>query len=643
MLSCGLTIAVCQGSECDVVVWLIVGFHFVLNIAASVYIVISLNAVRQEQYMDKQTPVTYEDVMSRGGYTPVGYFKDGFYIESHNQALYLESSDKYVAWRGNLPYELKPGKTPETDGIKEVDGMYGYSPNAWVDVSNLMPSIRLDNMVLVEDFFHLVTDDGDWTPAAQAALKHAFDNKLNKVWSFQRMAFKSPLRIDNWGRGLEVRFANVEAHKNFPVYTDWKNATPLILIGGSSGGGMVALEIHIGYMNGKTVANGISVQGPGCGGSRIHIGRAIDCNIVYDCSRQTHPSASNFITGDYWHRGNMGAYFARGTSGKQPVAEGHKLSVGFITGMIYGGSLWRNGSQYGQISGDADFNGRYLSEVTLSGNSFTGLERGAEISNGTASGEVLAFYAQTAGVYKVLIIEKVNVSGGNSSFATGDKLTSGSWSGEVSAVRTAEQGQQFYFDIILDFYGSAFAKIDVDCGYLGGIVGHSLHSCSLNYKSSYSAYTNSMNGAQWVHSGSTMTLRDSYLNKNVLDSTADFVAPGGHLFMRNYRTYGSEFAATFAPGKKQTIRTFKHIGSTNAPGVKDIYEVQVFGPDNRLKGICSSFKVAVSNDRLEIFDSTVKEASTLKLIVDDENAPMVLQVQQDSPYTLPLYFTFNRK
>ncbi|SQJ22966.1 Uncharacterised protein [Serratia rubidaea] len=561
---------------------------------------------------------------------PVGYFKDGFYIESHNQALYLESSDKYVAWRGNLPHELKSGLTPETDG--------GYGPTAWADVSNLEPSIRSDNMVLVEDFFHLVTDDGDWTPAAQAALKHAFDNKLNKVWSFQRMAFKSPLRIDNWGRGLEVRFANVEAHKNFPVYTDWKNATPLILIGGSSGGGMVALEIHIGYMNGKTVANGISVQGPGCGGSRIHIGRAIDCNIVYDCSRQTHPSASNFITGDYWHRGNMGAYFARGTSGKQPVAEGHKLSVGFITGMIYGGSLWRNGSQYGQISGDADFNGRYLSEVTLSGNSFTGLERGAEISNGTASGEVLAFYAQTAGVYKVLIIEKVNVSGGNSSFATGDKLTSGSWSGEVSAVRTAEQGQQFYFDIILDFYGSAFAKIDVDCGYLGGIVGHSLHSCSLNYKSSYSAYTNSMNGAQWVHSGSTMTLRDSYLNKNVLDSTADFVAPGGHLFMRNYRTYGSEFAVSFAPAQERTIRTFSYIGSTNAPGVKDIYEVQVFGPTG-LSGICSSFKVAVSPSGLEIYDSTIKDTSKLQITADK----LSLKARQDSPHTFTLYFTFNRK
>lgn len=650
MLSCGLTIAVCQGSECDVVVWLMVGFHFVLNVAASVYIVISLNAVRQEQYMAepkelKQTLVSREDAIRRGGYLPVGYFKNGFTLESANQALYLESTLGYVVWRGALPKVVAPGVTPEDTG--------GFAPDAWVEVSGMASSFKLNNMVLVEDFYHLVTADGDWTPAAQAAINYAFYHGLNKVWSFQKMVFKSPLRIDNWDRGLEVRFGYLAAHADFPASTDWKKANPLIIIGEKSGGGMVALEIHIGYMFGNDRANGISVRGPGCGGSRIHIGRATNCNIVYDCSQQTHPAASNFITGDFWHNGKMGAYFARGTSGERPIAEGHKLSVGFITRMIYGGSLWRNGSQYGQISGDADFNGRYLSEVTLSGNALTGLERGAEISNGTASGEVLAFYAQTAGVYKVLIIEKVNVSGGNSSFATGDKLTSGSWSGEVSAVRTAEQGQQFYFDIILDFYGSAFAKIDVDCGYLGGIVGHSLHSCSLNYKSSYSAYTNSMNGAQWVHSGSTMTLRDSYLNKNVLDSTADFVAPGGHLFMRNYRTYGSEFAATFAPGKPVTIRQFKHIGSTNAPGMKDIYEVQMFGPNSRLKGLCASFKVAVSGEDLEIFESTVTDASRVKVIPvveRDQEEPnnidkikLFVQVQQDSPNTFPLYFTFNRK
>lgn len=638
MLSCGLTIAVCQGSECDVVVWLMVGFHFVLNIAASVYIVISLNAVRQEQYMAepkelKQTLVSREDAIRRGGYLPVGYFKNGFTLESANQALYLESTLGYVVWRGALPKVVAPNTTPEATG--------GFAPDAWVEVSGMASSFKLNNMVLVEDFYHLVTADGDWTQAAQAALAYAINHDLNKVWSFQQLAFKSPLIIDNWTHGLEMRFASLEAHASFPAYTDWKNATPLIMIG-KEGGSMVGLEIHIGSINGRARANGISIRGKGCGGSRLHIGKAIGCNIVYDCSQQIHASASNFITGDYWYQGNMGAYFAKGTSGDYPIAEGHKLSVGFITQMRYGGSLWRNGAQYGQISGDADFNGRFLCEVTLSSQSFNGLTRGAEITNGTATGEVLAFYVPTAGVYKVLIIEKNDVSGGKSAFAAGDTLTSGSWRSAISAVRTAQQGENFYFDIILDFYGAPFARLDVDCGYIGGLVGHSLYSCTLNYKNSYSVATNSVNGAQWLHSGTTLTLRDSYLNKNLFDCTSAFIAPGEDLYLRNYRAYGTDFAATFAPGQARTIRTFKYIGINNAPGVKDIYEVQVFGPTN-LSGVCSSFKVAVSSAGLEIFDSTIKDSARLKLIYGDKDAPMVLRAQQDSPHTFPLYFTFTRK
>lgn len=527
-------------------------------------------------------------------------------------------------------------KIPEQ--LTEITGAsyLGYSIS--MALSGKTVSAKLNNLIFVEDFKDLVTADGDWQPAAQAALNYALANGFNKVWSFRPMQFKSPIVVDGWGQALDLRLSKISAHDDFPPFTDWKTSSALVTIGSANGGSMVGLNVDIGFMDGKNLCSGVEIIGRGCGGSRINIDRATRCNIVYDCHQQTWPAASNFICGKYWYSGNMGAFFARGTGSDTPIAEGHKPCVGFVTGMRYGGYLLRNGAQYAQISGDADFNGRYLSEVTISGTSFSGLSRGAAISNGTTTGEVLAFYVQTSGVYKVLIIETRDVSGGNSSFVVGDTLTSGSWSSTVSVVRTAQQGENFFFDVILDFYGSAFAKVDIDCGYLGGVVGNSLHSCSINYKNSYSAYTNAMNGATFVHSGTILTLKDAYLNRIVFDCTADYIAPGTSLFTRSNRVYGGEYAATFAPAAERTIRTFTYLGSTNAPGVKDIYEVQVFGPTG-LSGVCSKFMVAVSPSGLEIYDSTINSVSTLKITASG----LSLKARQDSPNTFIIYFTFNRK
>lgn len=596
------------------------------------------------------------DVMGKLGVAPVGNFDVGCTLENISQVMYSSETLAFYSWRGDYPKTVPPCSSPETTG--------GIGPEQWVSISDLAlrdqlgspegasymgyaismalegrtVAAKLNNLVFIEDFKHLVSEDGDWQPAAQAALTYARQNGFNKVWSFRPMTFKSPLVIDGWGQALDLRLSKVTAHDSMPMYQDWKASRSLITIGSAAGGSMVGLNVDIGFLDGKGVCSGIEVVGRGCGGSRINIDRAVRCNIVYDCRKQTWPAASNFVSGKYWYDGNMGAFLARGSGPDMPVAEGHKLCVGFVTRMRYGAYLLRTGAQYSQIAGDADFNGRYLSEVTLSGSSFTGLERGAAITNGKATGEVLAFYMQTAGVCKVLIIEAENVSGGNSSYTAGDTLTSGKWSSTVSVVRTAQQDQNFFFDIILDFYGSAFAKVDVDCGYLGGIVGDSLHSCSINYKNSFTAYTNSMNGAAFVHSGKTLTLRDTYLNRPVLDCTTDYIANGANLFTRNFRSYGAEFTARFAPAQVWTIRTFAYSGSTNAPGGKDVYDVQVFGPIG-LNGLCSSFKVAVSPTALEIYDSTINPVSTLKITTEG----LSLKAEQHSPNTFALYFTFNRR
>ncbi|BFO11939.1 hypothetical protein GGER_44490 [Serratia rubidaea] len=596
------------------------------------------------------------DVLDKLGVMTVGSFDEGCTLENVSQVMYASETFTFYSWRGDYPKVVPPGSSPETSG--------GIGPAQWVSISD--PEFRsligspegasymgyaismalegrtveakLNNLVFVEDFRHLVSEDGDWQPAAQAAHDYALKNGFNKVWSFRPMAFKSPLIVDGWSQALHLRLSKVVAHDKVPMYQDWKDAMALITLGSRNGGSMVGLNVDIGFLDGKGVCSGIEVVGRGCGGSKINIDRAMGCNIVYDCRKQTWPTASNFVSGKYWYKGNVGAFLARGSGPDTPIAEGYKLCVGFVTQMRYGAYLLRDGAQYAQISGDADFNGRYLSEITLTGESFTGLERGAAISNGMATGEVLAFYIQNAGVCKVLVIEPTDVSGGTSAYTAGDILTSGKWSSTASRVRTAQQGENFFFDIILDFQGSAFAKVDVDCGYLGGIVGSSLHSCSINYKCSYTAYTNSMNGAMFVHSGKNLTLRDSYLNRVVFDCTENFIANGTNIATRHHRTYGAEYAATFAPAQIRQIRTFTYVGSINAPGVKDVYDVQVFGPTG-LNGLCSSFKVAVAPNRLEIYDSTINPVSTLKITAEG----MTLQAEQHSPNTFILYFTFNRR
>ncbi|CAI1736834.1 tail fiber/spike domain-containing protein [Serratia ficaria] len=606
----------------------------------------------------KSYPTHYAilSALSKSETHQVNTFEAGCTLKNSSQVMYSSVTPAFYSWRGDYPKVVPPGSSPETAG--------GLGPTQWVEMS--IPTFRselsspagasymgyaistaleghtveakLNNLVFIEDFKHLVSEDGDWQPAAQAAHDYARHNGFNKLWSFRPMAFKSPLVVDGWGQALDLRLSKVVAHDSIPKYKDWKSAPALITLGSVTGGCMVGLNIDIGFLDGKDVCNGIEIVGRGCGGSQITIGRATRCNIVYDCRKQTWPTASNFIHGKYWYDGNVGAFLARGTGKDTPIAEGHKLCVGFVTRMRYGAYLLRNGAQYSQISGDADFNGRHLSEVTLSGSSLNDLERGAKITNGTAIGEVLAFYTLASGVHKVLIIEEKDVSHAKSSYAAGDILTSGDWSSTVSMVRTAQQNENFFFDIILDFHGSAFAKVGIDCGYLGGIVGSALHSCSINYKNSFTAYTNSMNGAAFVHSGDALTLRDTHLNRVVFDCTTDYIANGANLFTRNYRTYGAEYAATFTPRQVRAIRTFAYVGSRNSPGVKDVYDVQVFGPTG-LNGICSSFKVAVSPRGLEIYDSTVNPVSTLKITADG----MALKAEQHSPNTFTLYFTFNRR
>lgn len=604
------------------------------------------------------------DVIDRLGASSVGSFDAGCTLENISQVVYSSETLSFYSWRGDYPKVVPPGSSPETTG--------GIGPECWVGISDLTfrnqlgspegasymgyaiskalegqtVEAKLNHLVFVEDFKHLVTEDGDWKPAAQAALNHARVNKFNKVWSFRPMAFKSPLVVVGWGEALELRLSKVVAHDSVPMYQDWKDARALITIGAAQGGSMVGLNVDIGFLDGKGVCSGIEVVGDGCGGSRINVDRAVNCNIVYDCRKQTWPAASNFVSGKYWQKGNLGVFLARGPQAKKEdlensppsIAEGHKLCVGFVTQMRYGAYLLRDGAQYSQISGDADFNGRYLSEVTLSGLSFSGLERGAAITNGTATGEVLAFYEQTAGVYKVLIIEAHDASKGKSSYAAGDILTSGGWSSTVSKVRTAQDDNNFFFDIILDFQGSPFAKIDVDCGYLGGIVGSSLHSCSINYKNAFEGHTNMMNGATFVHSGKILTLKDAYLNRMVFDCTEDYIANGTHLFTRHLRTYGSEYFALFEQDKTIPIRTFAYGGSIQGSGTKDVYDVQVFGPLG-VNGVCASFKVAVAPNGLEIYDSTITSGS--KLVVSAEG--MTLMASQSALPKFFIYFTFNRR
>lgn len=580
------------------------------------------------------------------GYVPaIGSFEKGSLLTQRFEVLLWESTDEYWRWDGAMPMIVLPGSTPVTAG--------GTGKGKWIDVtdatlrSNLGSEEEGQGASLVKltqggtiqqaigyytpEMFSDLVIDGDWLPAINAAIaKMKQSPRSMRITGCGEYSVSGPIIISGFPSGFNLYLRSLSPHENFPNPSDYKSATPLFLVGDV--GSMVGLDIRCDFVDGGKKADWVQVTKQGCGGSHFHLERAVNIVNGVKSKNVTWPTASNKVTGGYWSGGEGKAIdLQRGSSGTSPIVEGWIVDVNFITNFKRGGIHLKNGAQYFNFRGQTDFNGKYLSEITLDAIYTAEVTRGTYVNNGTNTAEVIAFYEQPKGVYKLLLDEGHDVSVDGSLFAANDTLNAGTWSANINAIRIPSVNN-WYPDIIHDFQGSAFGKCMITAPYCGGVVGGMLHSSTILAAASYSAGSNSVNGAQWVSSPTALSLRDSFRNNYVFDAYATFIAPYRHLYMRNYRIYGVEVVLYIPAATLTKVRDFAKVGDGTVTTTKEVYRVTVSGT---LTGVSGECLIYVSGSSIVIVNNTI---SGVTLSVSD----FTLYAEQNSQSSLPVMFNFQR-
>lgn len=417
-------------------------------------------------------------------------------------------------------------------------------------------------------------------------------------------AISSSLLVVNFGFGVDIYLRSIRAHASFPSPTAFNKGTPFFQVGKDAiGGSMVGLNIKCTYVNGGGKATWIDVSGMGCGGSHFHADKLE--NVVNGVSgiKPNFHSASNKITGGYWANGTgFGVLVEKGDY----VVEGWIVDVNFICEFKAGGIVLRD-AQYAKLIGQADLNGRYVSELTLS--SALPTSRDTTFNNNSNTGIVIASYEESKNVFKVLVYEGRNVLENGSKFAVGAASCNG-WSGSVTAIRAGGQGNWFP-DVVHDFSGQPFAKCIIDMPYCGGVVGSLLFTSNIQYYNSSFALTNSNNGAQFIHSGDILTLRDTRFNTNVFDATETLLAPFRHLYMNDYRTYGQEIGVTLSRGATTNVFQLLRKNNGTVPSVSEMYKVTCASTDNGLNGEWDVFVNVAGNLYIRpIFENNVTASAS---------------------------------
>ncbi|RLM25320.1 hypothetical protein BIY29_07350 [Brenneria alni] len=582
-----------------------------------------------------------------------GSFEEGGTLNYSYDMLFYESDGNYYRWNGDFNKIVPPGSTPASSG--------GVGAGAWISVTDVAlranlglsdgaeligyhrPDVYdgtvgeyLDKSItyVTPEMFGAVGDGiTDDTSAIQSAIEYLkTDSSKYAIIGHRDYVISSSLSVSGFAYGFEMHLRSLRALDSWPDYHDWKTAAPLISIGGT--GSMVGLDIRCEYVNGNNRADWINIIGQGCGGSHFHAERLT--NVINGLAPKsvTWPSASNHISGGYWDTGaGVAVWLQKGTTGTSPVVEGYIIDVNFVSGFKNGGLLLRNGAQYANVRGQFDFNGRYLSELTMSSNTTSGLTRGDTVTNGTNTAEIIAFYQHPVGTYKLLLSEGHDVSTDGSNFSVDATLTNSnsSWSSTISAVKTPASSN-WYPDIIHDFTGSAFGKCAIASPYCGGLVGGLLHSTIFQYGNSTLATTNGINGAQWVHSGTTLSLRDAYRDNYVLDFYEKFMAPYRHLYMRTYRIYGTEVYISLVQSTTKSIRTFSKIGDGTVTNTREVWRVTVSG---ELEGVGGECLIYVSSSKITIVDNTV---TNVTLSVEE----FTFKAAQGAQSTMNVIFNFQR-
>ena len=468
--------------------------------------------------------------------------------------------------------------------------------------------------------------------AVQAAINYCLNNpRISGVQGFGCYAVSGTLFLRAPGYGFRFYLRSLVTHSNFPTFSSWKNATPMIDIGTGASGSPVGLNITCDYVNGGGKANWIAINSYGCGGSHFHAGRLTNVVIGVHYNKFNYVSSSNLISGDYWYNGWQ-AVRAGKLDGATSTCEGTRVNINFVTGFKYGAHHLSNGSQFSELLGQCDFNGRYVLEIVLKDPWVSSPVRGDTITNGTNNGEILSIYQHPVETYKVLIGFESNQSE-NASFSVGDSLTSTSgFSGEIQEINQPSLNN-WYPDVIHDFYGYTFGKCEIRLPYCGGVVGGYIHSSRINWYNSTNGRTNYNDGAMTTHSGTILSEYDAYYNSQIwahVQSTYSRLY--NHLYMGGKRIYGTEVGVTLKQATTANIMTFTKVGDGTMSDLKEVWRATLTA---QLTGVSGEVLIYVSSSALTLVNNSI---SGLNLSVDG----LTIKAVQGSQSTMRVLFNFQR-
>ncbi|MCC3703434.1 hypothetical protein LLS47_02735 [Rouxiella badensis] len=478
---------------------------------------------------------------------------------------------------------------------------------------------KLNHFITIEDFADENSAAGDWSSAIKAAIDYAVEAGIHDVYGTGTYTLSSPVVISGilGNKGLNLSLSHLIANKDWPQnYSLW-DAKPMILIGDDTQ--VTGLNLRINMLNGAGRADGIRANQAGFSLSHLHIGDARDCIRVIANGEQIWPNASVQITGDFWTENWLGVYLSRGTKGTSPISEAWKIDVKFIANNRYGGILIRGGSQYTQIAGDYDYNGRYLSMVQV--DSLDGLKRGMFVTNGRANSEVLmAFQDQHKSWLMLMEVEDVSAhQGTNSSFQKGQTLKASRGSSPKRRILAAhrcadnESGTN-YIDILHDFEGEPFAKIQAVLGYCSGIYGSMMFTSFITAQNSFSSTTDNLRGLGITNSGTILALYNKAESDTAFANiTSDFVNFQKKLYMQSRLYEGTGVAQVIRRSTSEFTTLFSLQESQEDRYLQELNLYKVYIKTNIL-GVAGEFLVSLTSD------SSVKEPMVAQAVLWNQGA-----------------------
>ncbi|NIF23026.1 hypothetical protein [Candidatus Pantoea multigeneris] len=460
---------------------------------------------------------------------------------------------------------------------------------------------KLNRFVTIEDFADTNSANGNWAVAIKNAIDYARVNGIRNVYGANSYTISSTIVVEGLSNnGLNISIGRLVASSTWPKNTTLWDATPMLLIGDTVAN-ITGLNLTINMLDGAGVADGIQATQYGFALSSIHIGDARNCVRVISNGNQQWPNASVQVSGDFWTANWLGIYLSRGTKGSSPISEGWKINVKFIANNRYGGILARGGSQYTQIRGDHDYNGRYLSLLQI--DALDGITRGMKITNGTTQAEVLVAW-QAQGQYWLAVMETKDVSAGNggkSSYSVNDKLTSPTTTirqRTITAVQTGGDNASAtnYFDVLHDFEGEPFAKLQATMGYCSGIIGSLQFTSMILMQNSFQGITDNLRGLGVANSGTALSL----YNRAVSDTpfaniTSSFVNFQSKLYMQNrlYEGTGVAQTVTRSTSTYTTLFTLQPTATDRYLGEQNLYKVYI---KTNYPGVCGEYLISVSDN-----------------------------------------------